>query len=107
MDEEEIKKLRKKKKKEIQEGGGEDEKLQEQVEEQRKQALRQVLTKDAMERFGRVKLADPQVAQQLETYLVRLKQAGQVREKISEEKLKNILKQIQKETKQDWNIKRR
>ncbi len=110
MDEDEIKKLREQKRKDLQESQDNQEemkRMEEQFEQRKKQALRKILTKNARERLNRVKLANKQVAQQLETYLVQLSQSGQIREKIDEEKLKKILMSIKDETDQDWNIKRR
>jgi programmed cell death protein 5 len=111
MDEEEIKKIRERKKKELQEGSPEQQEerqeMEEEMERRKKQALRKILTKDAIERLGRVRLANEDLANQLETYLVRLSDSGQVKNKITEDKLKQILKSIKDEQKQDWNIKRR
>ncbi|MFH1229855.1 MAG: DNA-binding protein [Candidatus Aenigmatarchaeota archaeon] len=57
----------------------------------KKESLRKVLSKEALERLGRVKLANPVVASQLEVYLFQLNQTGQLREIIDDDKLKNIL----------------
>jgi programmed cell death protein 5 len=57
----------------------------------KKEILRKVLTREAMERLGRVKLANPLVAAQLEMYLFQLNQSGQLKEIIDDEKLKHIL----------------
>jgi programmed cell death protein 5 len=57
----------------------------------KKETLRKVLTKEAMERLGRVRLANPLVATQLEMYLFQLNQSGQLREMIDDAKLKQIL----------------
>ena len=57
----------------------------------KKETLRKVLTKDAMERLGRVRLANPMVATQLEIYLFQLGQSGQLKEMIDDAKLKQIL----------------
>ncbi|MFP4045761.1 MAG: DNA-binding protein [Candidatus Aenigmatarchaeota archaeon] len=108
MDEEELKKLKEKKKKELQDQMEDQQEEQlEAMKQQQKKILRQTLTGDALERLGRVRLASPEVAQQLESYLVQLKQTGQIRNKITEDKLKQILKTVKDESKQDWNIKRR
>ncbi|MFP4115951.1 MAG: DNA-binding protein [Candidatus Aenigmatarchaeota archaeon] len=110
MDEDEIKKIKEQKKRDLQERQGAEEQrkeMEKKLEQKRKQALKKVLTKDARERLNRVRLADEQVAQQLETYLIRLGQSGQVREKVDEDKLKKILKSLKDETKKDWNIKRK
>ncbi|NIO44506.1 MAG: hypothetical protein GTN36_03040 [Candidatus Aenigmarchaeota archaeon] len=60
-------------------------------EAMKKEALRKVLTKEAMERLGRVRIANPLVATQLEIYLFQLYQTGQLKETIDDKKLKHIL----------------
>jgi len=60
-------------------------------EAMKKEALRKILTKEAAERLGRVKLANPLVATQLEMYLFQLSQSGQLNEMIDDAKLKQIL----------------
>lgn len=57
----------------------------------KKEAMRRILTKEALERLGRVKLANPLVASQLEMYLFQLNQSGQLREMIDDARLKQIL----------------
>ena len=116
IDEEELKKLREKKRKELQKqmsgqmSDSDQKRQQEQMEkmkQQRKQQLRKVLTGDALERFNRVKMVNSDLATQLESYLIRLKQMGQLQKKITESQLKKILKSIKNEQKTEWNIKRR
>ena len=60
-------------------------------EAMKKKALGEVLTKDALERIGRIKAANPLVATQLEVYLFQLYQSGKIRETIDDKKLKKIL----------------
>jgi programmed cell death protein 5 len=62
-----------------------------QIEAIKKQMLSKILTKDAAERLGRVRLGNPMLASQLELYLIQLYQSGQLRETIDDEKLKQIL----------------
>lgn len=57
----------------------------------KKEILRKILTKEALERLGRVRLANPLVATQLEMYLFQLNQSGQLKELIDDAKLKQIL----------------
>ena len=57
----------------------------------KKEILRKILSKDAMERLGRVKLVNPVLASQLEAYLVQLYQMGQIKQTVSDEMLKKIL----------------
>lgn len=60
-------------------------------EAMKKTLLRKILTKEALERLGRVKVANPVLAAQLELYLVQVFQSGQLKETITDEKLKQIL----------------
>ena len=62
-----------------------------QFEDMKKDALRKVLSKSAFERLGRVKLANPVLASQLEMYLLQAYQAGQLKGNIDDKKLKQIL----------------
>jgi programmed cell death protein 5 len=63
----------------------------EQIEALKKEVLRKVLTKEALERLGRVRLANPLIATQLEVYLFQLHQTGQLKETIDDKRLKKIL----------------
>jgi programmed cell death protein 5 len=58
----------------------------------KKEVLRKILTKEALERLGRVRIANPIIATQLEIYLFQLHQSGQLNEIIDDDKLKQILK---------------
>ena len=72
------------------------------IEAARKSILMKILNKDAYERLSRVKLSNSSVATQLELYLVQVYQTGQLRETITDEKLKQILSVLvgeKKETK--------
>ncbi len=80
-------------------------KQQEELDKLKKEALRNILTKDAIERLGRVRLVNPMLTQQLELYLLQLLQTGQVKEKIDDKKLKQILNMISEDKK--WKIKRK
>ena len=62
-----------------------------QLEEMKNQMLGRILDKDALERLGRVKFADPQLAQQVELYFIQLLQAGKLQERITDAKLKEVL----------------
>ena len=63
----------------------------EELEALKKSVLRKILTKEALERLGRVRLANPLIATQLEMYLFQLHQTGQLKETINDKKLKKIL----------------
>jgi DNA-binding TFAR19-related protein (PDSD5 family) len=68
-------------------------------------AVKQRMTKDALQRFGNIKAADPEKAVQLLVVLAQLMQQGKV-QKIDDAVLKNILKQVTPK-RRDFNIKRR
>ena len=63
----------------------------EQIEKMKKELLRKVLTKEAMERLSRVRLANSTLATQLELTLVQMVQNGQARGHITDEQLRGIL----------------
>ena len=62
-----------------------------QFEQMKKSLMGKILDKAAAERLGRVRVANPTLAMQLELYLMQLYQAGQLKETITDEKLKQIL----------------
>lgn len=77
-----------------------------QFEDLKNQTLRKVLSKNALERLGRVKLANPVLATQLEMYLLQAFQTGQLRGNVDDKKLKQILN-ILVPKKRKTNIKRK
>ncbi|NJE13681.1 DNA-binding protein [Thermococcus sp. LS2] len=109
---EDIEEIRKRKLMELQRRLAEQQKAQEEaarqqaeVEAQIQAILRRILTPEARERLARVKLVRPELAQQVELILVQLYQAGQIREKIDDAKLKKILAQIDARTRREFRIK--
>lgn len=74
------------------------------IERVKKIVLSRILTKEANERLARLKLVKPDLANQLELYLVQLYQAGQIKSIINDEQIKNILSQITE--KRDFRIRR-
>ena len=53
--------------------------------------MRKILTKEAIERLGRIRVVKPELATQLELYLVQLYQAGQIKNVIDDPQLRKIL----------------
>ncbi|ADT84073.1 MULTISPECIES: DNA-binding protein [Thermococcus] len=109
---EDIEEIRKRKLMELQRRLAEQQKAQEEaarqqaeLEAQIQAILRRILTPEARERLSRVKLVRPELAQQVELILVQLYQAGQIREKIDDAKLKKILAQIDARTRREFRIK--
>ena len=71
------------------------EQLQE-MEMIKKMIMKKLLSKEALERFGRIRLVKPELATQLELYLVQLYQVGKLKMQISDEELKLILQSLSK-----------
>lgn len=109
---EELEKLRKKKLQELQrqsemQGSFDDQEKQEkEFEEQKKMILRAILTTNAKERLGRIKVARPDMAESIENQLILLAQRGQLKGKINDEQLRMLLLKIIPK-KRDINIRRR
>jgi programmed cell death protein 5 len=75
-----------------------------QLEKLKKVVMNKILTKKALERMGRVKLVKPELATQLELYLMQIYQSGQIKKVIDDEQLKKILNSIT--SKKRYNLKR-
>ena len=58
--------------------------------------MRRILTKEAIERLGRIRLVKPQLVEKIENYLIILYQQGRIKERITDKKLKKILMLIGK-----------
>ena len=65
-----------------------------QMETMKKVVIRKILTKEAIERLGRVKMVKPELAEQLELYLLQMYQSGQVKISIDDVQLKKILDSV-------------
>jgi programmed cell death protein 5 len=65
-----------------------------QLEELKKIVLRKILTKEAFERLGRIRLVKPELAVQLELYLIQLYQQNKIKKEITDEQLKLILENL-------------
>lgn len=61
------------------------------IEQLKKTILTKVLSKQAFERLSRIKLVKPELAAQLELYLIQLYQEGKLKTEVSDEQLKLIL----------------
>jgi len=71
----------------------------EELEKLKKVVMRKILTKEAIERLGRVRMVKPELATQLELYLLQAYQAGQIKTTIDDARLKQILDAIVKKKK--------
>lgn len=68
----------------------------------KKKALSSILSRNALERLSRIKIVKPEVAAQLENYLINLYQQGKIRTEISEEQMIAILEAVSQ--KKEFNL---
>jgi len=66
----------------------------EEVNQQIKLIIHQIMTPDARERLGNLRIARPDFARQVEILLIQLYQTGKIPGKIDDELLKSILVKI-------------
>ncbi len=78
---------------------------QKQLEQTLKAVSMQILEPKARERLNNLRVVKPEIAMQLEAYLAQLYQAGQIKQKITEDQLISILKKLSE--KKDIRIKRK
>ncbi len=108
----ELEQLRKKRAQELQqkleseESEDQQQAQKEQLEEQKKSILRSILTTDAKQRLSNIKLARPQIGEQIENQLIMLAQSGRLQQKITDAQLRELLRKIMPK-KRDINIRRR
>ncbi|TFG30995.1 DNA-binding protein [Candidatus Thorarchaeota archaeon] len=65
------------------------------VQAQKEAVLRQILTPEARARLTNIKMVKPQFAEQIEMQLIQLAGSGRLREQVTDEQLKALLKQLQ------------
>jgi len=75
------------------------------VELQRRSILTEILTPEARSRLANIKIAKPEYAIQIENLLIQLAQSGQLKQKIGDVQLKQILGKIS-EKKKEFKIRR-
>jgi programmed cell death protein 5 len=96
---EDLEKLKKKRLEELQKQQFQDsmdkqEEQREELESQKKMILRSILTTDAKERLGRIKVARPELADSIENQLIMLAQSGRLKNKINDEQLRMLLSKL-------------
>ncbi|KAJ5639725.1 DNA-binding protein [Penicillium longicatenatum] len=74
--------------------GGQDEQRKQAESERRASILSQILEPAAADRLGRIRLVKESRANDIETRLIMLAQTGQLRQKVSEDQLKELLNAI-------------
>lgn len=65
-----------------------------QIEAGRQAVLRQILTPEARERLGTVRIAYPELARAVEDQLIRLAQSGRVDRQVDDATLRQILRRV-------------
>jgi len=94
----ELDEIRKKRQVELQKQLAEKEQQQQQqaeIEQQRQRILITLLTDEARTRLNNIKMANPEFAMSLENQLIQLSQSGRIRTQITDDQLKQMLRQIQ------------
>jgi programmed cell death protein 5 len=79
---------------------------QEQAEAQKEALLRQHLTDGARQRLNAVQMSKPEFAEQVERQIVALAQSGRIQDRIDEDQMKSLLKELQPDSK-SFDIRRR
>ncbi|MEM5872085.1 MAG: DNA-binding protein [Candidatus Aenigmatarchaeota archaeon] len=74
------------------------------LEATKRKILSSILTKEAYERLSRVRFANPEIANQVELYLLQIYQTGKLQKSITDEQMKEVLKLFSE--KRDFKIKR-
>ncbi|WP_049985284.1 DNA-binding protein [Halobellus rufus] len=91
-------------------GGGSDEAAQEaareQAEAQQDAMLKQYLTDGARQRLNAVEMSKPDFAESVKKQVLALAQSGRIQDRIDEEQMKDLLRELQPESK-SFDIRRR
>ncbi len=95
--EEELEEIRRRKYEQMvqaQAGAAEEEGKRKEIEEAKKNIIKQTITSEARERLNNIRMAKPEFAEQLENQLIALAQSGRIKSMINDAQLKEILRQI-------------
>jgi len=108
-----LEKLREQKRKELeqrQQGQSQDQEAQEaaqqQADAQKEALLKQHLTDGARQRLNAIQMSKPQFAEQVEQQIIALARSGRVQNRIDEDQMKALLKELQPDSK-SFDISRR
>ena len=113
-DDERIEELREQKMQELREqAGGEGQQsreqqqaAQERADAQQEALLKQHLTDGARKRLNAVEMSKPEFAEQVKRQVTALAQSGRIQNRIDEDQMKSLLKELQPDS-NDFNIRRR
>jgi programmed cell death protein 5 len=98
MSDEELDAIRRKKLSALQQRGSDDQRqnqAEKQMEEQKQELLKQILSPEARQRLTNLKMIKPEFTEQLELQLIQLAQMGKIPIPMSDAQLKQILIQLQ------------
>jgi programmed cell death protein 5 len=97
MSDDELAVLRRKKLQQLQQKSSEDQKRtqEDQIEQQKQELLRQLLSPEARQRLTNLKMIKPEFTEQLELQIIQLAQTGKLPIPLSDAQLKQILIQLQ------------
>jgi programmed cell death protein 5 len=114
-DDDRLEELREQKKKQLreqadgQQGGGNEAQQQaarEQAEAKQEAMLKQYLTDDARQRLNAIEMSKPEFAESVKKQLTALAQSGRIQDRIDDEQMQNLLRELQPESK-SFDIQRR
>ncbi|TPX31460.1 hypothetical protein SmJEL517_g05223 [Synchytrium microbalum] len=83
----------------------EDAEKRKQMEEMRRTMLVQILDNDARERLARISIVKPDKSRAVEDLIIRMAQTGQLRSKVNEKQLIDMLEQINSSSKPETKVK--
>jgi len=107
FDERELEELKRKKLMELQRQLEEQKKAEEikrQQELAKEAILKKILTSEARARLTNVKLVRPELAEQVENYLIALAQAGRITRPLTDAEIKEILARLSGQTRREGKI---
>jgi len=84
----------------------EQEQARRELDAQKRQAMLQILTPEARGRLANLRLTKPELVDQIELQLIQLAQMGRIKSKITDDQLKQLLKNLVGQ-KREINITRR
>ena len=111
-DEDELERIREEKRQQLKEqaqGEGREEAMEaqrQQAEAQKKAILRQHLTDGARKRLNTVKMSKPEAGEQVEQQVIALARSGRLQDKIDEDQMKELLRELTPDSK-SFDIRRR
>jgi programmed cell death protein 5 len=114
-DDDRLEELREQKKQQLreqaegQQGGGNEAQQQaarEQAEAKQEAMLKQYLTDDARQRLNAIEMSKPEFAESVKKQLTALAQSGRIQDRIDDEQMQDLLRELQPESK-SFDIQRR